>query len=274
MKLKITAPEFYLPQIEATMSAKVMDSGTTKPMLIKGIDVDKGSRDQYIVKFVNSTRMTPSACARELLGAWIGTELGLNMIEPVLVNVSQEFVDTLRGKDGFTAAQNSLGLNFGSKYVAGYSETIVGRPIPNSIDNTFLKDIFAFDMFISNADRGAGKPNLLCNGRDFLLFDHELAFSFIYSLPFLRNKTPWIFGDAERDLYKKHFFYNYLKGTNVDFEAFTEQFKSINEQFWSKAFNLIPISWQSDELTTIKDYLKLISDNHKTFAEQLKLILT
>lgn len=274
MKLKITEPEYYLPEIEATMSAKVMDSGTTKPMLIKGIDVQSGGRGQYVLKFVNSTRMTASACARELLGAWIGTELGLNMVEPVLVNISQDFVETLRGQDGFLAAQNSIGLNFGSNYVVGYSELVVGRPIPSSIDNALLKDIFAFDMFISNADRGAGKPNLLTNGKDFLLFDHELAFSFIYSLPFLRNKTPWIFGEAERELYKKHYFYNYLKGTNIDFEAFTEQFRSIDEQFWSKALSLIPKSWQTDDLKVIKDYLKLISDNHKTFSEQLKLILT
>jgi hypothetical protein len=273
MKLKLTAPDYYLPQIEATMSAMVMESGTTKPMLIKGIDIMSGERGKYVVKFVNSTRMTASACARELLGAWIGTELGLNMIESVLVNVTQDFVNTLRGQDGFLAAQNSIGLNFGSKYVVGYSELVVGRPIPRSIDNELLKEIFAFDMFISNADRGAGKPNLLTNGKDFLLFDHELAFSFIYSLPFLRNKTPWIFGDAERDMFKKHYFYNYLKGTNIDFEAFTEQFRIIDDQFWSKALSLIPEAWQTDELQVIKDYLKLISDNHKTFSEELKRIL-
>jgi hypothetical protein len=274
--LKITDKEYLLPQIQALSGSHVLSTGTTQPMLIRGVNMESGERDKYVVKFMKAPRMSYTSACYEILGVWIGRELDLNVTEPVIVHVGQEFVDTLIGRDGFQNARNSVGLNYGSLYVEGYMELLNNKPL---LSNNLLEEaqnIFAFDMFISNSDRGAGKPNVLTNGNDFVVYDHELAFSFIMLLPFLRNKTPWILGQAEREMYEKHYFYPFLKHTNIDFYEFTERFLRIDEYFWGKVVRHIPQEWLRTEiLIDIKNYLQSIVEHRKTFAEQLtKVLLT
>lgn len=252
----------------------VMETGTTKPMKIRGVEQSTGRRGQYIVKFKNATRMDIRATCREVLGLWIGKELDLPMVEPVNIQITPEFVATIKGKDGYNNARNSIGLNVGSVYEEGFQEFIKGNPFSLGILTDSARDIFAFDMFISNADRGAGKPNVLCNGNNFLLFDHELAFSFVLLLPFSQSKTPWILGDGEKEMYRSHYFYPYLKSMKLDFEEFTERFKRINDSFWIRVKELMPLEWQTEDIETIKNYLKAIAENHKIFAKQLKTVLS
>jgi hypothetical protein len=271
--LMISDKNYVLPQIFALEACGEMVSGTTKPMMIKGVDLKTGQRGQYVVKYMKSERMTPAASMRELLGLWIGKELGLNVVEPVVIKITQEFVDTLKGKDGYLNAQKSIGLNFGSAYAAGFSELVKGQPLTEFQTNE-IKDIFAFDMFISNIDRGHMKPNLLSNGKKFLLFDHELAFSFVSLLPFFQNKTPWILGETEREMYQKHYFFNYLKNTNIDFSNFTNKLNAIDDNFWFRVNKLLPEEWHDDSLLTIKNYLKSITENKEIFAEQLVKIIS
>lgn len=271
--LKITDSNYSLPKIHALLGSHVLSTGTTEPMLIRGVNVDSGERNKYVVKFMQSPRMSPRSACFEILGAWIGKELGLDTIEPVVINISQEFVETLMGRAGYQNARSSLGLNFGSVYLEGYSELISGK---NLLSNQLLEQaqqIFAFDMFISNSDRGAGKPNVFTNGEKFVIYDHELAFSFIMLLPFLRNKTPWILGEAEREMYEKHHFYSYLRNTQIDFNEFTERFFEINNYFWQRVNQLMPPEWFSEQIEEIKDYLNAITEHRKVFAEQLTKVL-
>ncbi|MEA5427329.1 HipA family kinase [Arcicella lustrica] len=273
--LKITDTNYSLPNIMALSGSHVLTSGTTQPMLIRGVDIDSGARNQYVVKFMKAPRMSPSSACYEILGVWIGKELGLNVSEPVLVNINQEFVDSIAGRNGYQNARNSIGINYGSVYVEGYMELPNGKSLLSSQLLEEAKQIFAFDMFISNADRGAGKPNVLTNGNNFMIYDHELAFSFIMLLPFLRNKTPWVLGEAEREMYEKHHFYPYLRNSNIDFNEFTERFLEIDDYFWKRVSKFIPNEWYSEQIQEIKEYLKVITEHRKTFAEQLtKVLLT
>ena len=42
--LKITDNSYTLPQIKALAGIHVMSTGTTEPMLIRGVDMDSGAR--------------------------------------------------------------------------------------------------------------------------------------------------------------------------------------------------------------------------------------
>jgi hypothetical protein len=270
---KLTDSEYRLPLIEAMGSFELMDTGTTQPMAIRGVDTVTGKRGQFVVKFRNATRMSIKSSCYELLGAWMAREIDIKAVEPVLVNISEKFVSTLRGQYGYNAAYKSIGFNFGSVYEAGY------QIIPNtkfSIDGLLVeqaKRIFMFDMFISNADRGAGKPNVLSNGDEFLVFDHELGFSFINMLPFLRNKTPWILSHLEKEMYNQHFFFPLLKGNDYDFSQHIGLLERFNDNFWNKAMQWIPSDWQTEELVEIREYLDSIITNRNIFADQLTKIL-
>lgn len=128
-------------------------------------------------------------------------------------------------------------------------------------------------MYISNADRGAGKPNILTNGKNFKLLDHELAFSFVLLLPFLRSKTPWLLTEAEREMYEKHYFYSILKDNEINFKEFTDKLSRIDDYFWKRVYEFMPFEWQTDDIEVIKNYLDLISKNKQHFSDTLSTVL-
>lgn len=274
--LKITETCYSLPQIYALSASHVLESGTTEPMLIHGVDTNTGERGQYVVKYMNNPRMSIRSACFELWGAWIGRQVGINIAEPVIVNISSEFANSLIGRKGYQNTIKSVGLNFGTKYKAGMMELVNGKFF---IDNKLLRqaeNIFAFDMFISNADRGAGKPNVLTDGEKFMIYDHELAFSFTSLLPFLRNKTPWIISEGEREMYEKHHFFAYLKNKQVDFTNFVNELLNINDEFWDSVKHFTPNDWllkHIDDFEDIKSYLNTIILNKNTFSEELTRIL-
>jgi hypothetical protein len=275
MMFKITDNQYFLPHIQALSGFDVLRNGSTEPMLIGGADRTSGKRNRYVVKFTKAPRMSFTAAGCELLGAWMGKELGLNVAEPAVVHVGEAFADSLSGRNGYQDARNSAGINFGSVYLEGFFELIKGKSALTHPLSEEARNIFAFDMFVSNSDRGAGKPNVLTNGENFVIYDHELAFSFIRLLPSLRSKTPWLLGEAEREMYEKHFFYSYLKNSRIDFYEFTERFSQINDYFWSRVVQFMPPEWYTEEIVFIKDYLQAIIENRKMFSQQLtKILLT
>lgn len=270
--MKLTDKGYRLPIIEALGGFGLMESGTTQPMRIRGVDVETGSRDHFVVKFRNGNRMSEKACAFELIGAWMAMELDIPVVEPVLVNIGEEFTSTILGKPGYTSAIKSVGINFGSRYREGYSMLVKSPSIvPNTMES-MARNIFTFDQFISNADRShnpAQKPNVLSDGNQYLILDHEMAFSFLSLLSFLRNKTPWLLGPSENEMLIGHIFYPYLRQRAHDFKPFCERLVCFNDEFWSKANSFMPDSWKGDFLLEIQSYLGSITENKETFAEEL-----
>ena len=274
--MKITDAGYQLPTIEALGGFGVMESGTTQPMKIRGVDRATSVRDHFVVKFRHGNRMSERACAFELLGAWMAMEMDLPIIEPVLINISEDFTKTILGKQGYQSALKSIGLNFGSRYQEGLS-MLVRSPslISNQLEPIAL-DIFAFDQFISNGDRShkpEQKPNVLSDGNRYLLLDHELAFSFVSLLPFLRNKTPWLPGAMEREMIEGHIFYPYLHRREYDFKPFCEKLSCFDVHFWDRVHTFLPDSWSGDFIQDIQSYLGSIVENRRIFAEQLTKLL-
>jgi len=271
---KLSESDYRLPTIEALASFDILESGTTEPMRIRGVDKTTGERGQFVVKFKNANRMSPLSSCFELLGAWIAKELDIKTVEPVLVNISQEFIKTISGKHGYQSALKSPGFNFGSAYEEGFFILPVSNFTWSETLTEQAKMIFMFDMFIANADRGAGKPNVLTNSESLMVFDHEMAFTFTRIMPFMRNLTPWIFGDSEREMYERHYFYNLLRNTNCDFSEQVQSLARLNDSFWSNALRWIPTEWQTNEISDIRNYLASLIQYRNTFAEQLTKILS
>ncbi|GEM_PF-545283 len=271
--LKITDKDYFLPIIEALYGIKSYDTGTTQPMQIAGVCTKTGVKDTYVVKYLNSPRMSIKASTSELVAAFIARQLDLHVVEPAIINVSELFVDTLRGKDGFKFASNSIGLNYGCKYVPGYFEFVRNQEL-NDAQFAAAEHIFAFDVFISNPDRGPqGKQNMLTNGKKILIFDHELAFSFLYDI-FVKNPTPWLIGENDRAVIQKHFFYHTLKEKDHKFDEFVERLTIIDETFWERVTSLIPPEWQSDQINEIKTNLASLIEHRSIFLQELYKVLS
>ncbi|GHB68560.1 hypothetical protein GCM10007390_22450 [Persicitalea jodogahamensis] len=245
-------------------------------MLVSGVDEITGARGQYVVKFMKAPRMSTKAACCELLGAWIGKELDMTVAEPAVIRVSAEFADTLAGQGSYKNVANSVGLNFGTMYEAGYSSIITSSISSGSRLFDQAKDVLALDTYLSNADRGSAKPNLLTNGNHFFLFDHELAFSFTSLLSFLRNATPWMLNDSEKDMCRKHCLYVSLKDNVVDFKGFVDEFSRINDYFWERVEYFIPAAWlseQKDFLNDVKMHSQAINAHKKEFSDSLTNVL-
>lgn len=268
---KLTDAAYRLPTVEAMTAFSLLDKGTTAPLAVWGVDTKTGERGQYVVKLKNSDWMTTTSSAFELIGAWMAMELELPVVEPALVNVSPEFVETVR--EGYRAALQSQGINFGSKYQSGFSN------IPQfsfSLPHEFIETvqlIYVFDVFIANTDRGHERPNVQSNGSNLLIYDHELAFSFLRILPFLRNKTPWILNEGDRDLYQKHLFFKYLKEAKPDLTQQVAMLERFNEDFWNKVYANLPPEWIDEQVMEIRPYLTSIVGNRTYFAESLNKTL-
>ena len=266
--MRFSDVEYRLPKIEAIRAHHVMTSGTTLPMTLDGVDRETGERGQFVVKFRNANRMTISSSARELIAAWIAMEFDLPVVEPVIINLSEDFVGTLRGRDGFMAASQSLGENYGSRYRAGFQEILEAQKFSQQMEEVAAR-IYAFDLFVSNTDRGHQKNNVHTNGEEFLIFDHELSFSHISILSFLRPNTPWVLLDADQGLFRKHVFYKYLKGNERDFTGFVSGLDRIDPAFWQKVEGYLPKSWRTDEFVEIRNYISEMVENKEEFADQL-----
>jgi hypothetical protein len=270
---KVTDTTYRLPTIEALSSFDQM-IGTTSPMAIWGVDTETGERGRYVVKYKNQNRMSASASAFEYLGAWMAREIELNATEPVAINISEDFVSTLAGRNGFKAASQSLGLNFGSKYVAGVTQIPPTGFTLTKEQTEQAKQLFVLDLFMQNTDRGHVKPNVGLHQDKLFVYDHELAFSFLRMLPSFRNKTPWVLDPADSELYKKHFFYRYLKGQEEDFSEQVNELTKLNDDFWRCIDQHMPQEFKVHELTEIKDYLLPFLKYLSEFAASIHKTMT
>ena len=268
--MKITDANYFLRYVEATQGIRSFGTGTTDPMLIKGICTTTGEKADYVVKFVNSPRMSVEASARELIASFMAMELELNIPEPAIINVSQLFVDTLVGKQGYRAAANSIGFNFGCLYMEGFMELLLYQRLTEGQMDQAQK-IFAFDTLISNSDRRIDKPNLLTDGEKIIIFDHELAFGFV--LDVIKNNTPWVFTEADKYWIKNHFFYNVLKSNKHQFDDFIQQFDCLNDNFWDKTIMLLPVNWQKTQVNEIRLKIAALVEHRIEFLDSLYKIL-
>jgi hypothetical protein len=155
-------------------------------------------------------------------------------------------------------AEKSVGYNFGTLYVDNFQVLATHQRLPNTLLASGM-EIFAFDVFIQNADRShepPKKPNILTNGKELLIFDHEVAFGFVFELSFNRNKEPWDIRKFDKLSIEKHCFFRGLKGHVFDEQNLLSKFARLDTDFWTRAWELLPDTWKDKEqFDTVKEYL-------------------
>ena len=133
-------------------------------------------------------------------------------------------------------------------------------------------EIFAFDLMVQNPDRRKDKPNLLRKGDELAIFDHEMAFSFLYAL--VPNEYPW--DGKGMEFAKDHVFYDGLKGHNVSMERIQGALEAIDDRRFGMYVDAIPGDWRNDNRDAperIKDYLKQARDNSKKLFKKIREVL-
>lgn len=267
---KITDPDYRLPIIEALSPHKLFETGANKPLLITGVDVN-GNKEDYVVKFRSAERMSYEASMRELLACFIAMQMDIKIVNPAIINISQNFVDLLLGNNSWQYGSASLGYNYGSEYVKNHSTIIINQSL-NNFELSYAQTIFAFDILIQNSDRRDAKPNMLTDGKEIVILDHELAFGFIFD--FIKNPNPWEIRQADLHWINNHCLLPKIKGKDFDFDSFSERLDNLDNNFWDTAWNLIPIEWRSDHFNLIRNHFTAISENKNSFILELKKLMS
>jgi hypothetical protein len=268
--LKITDSAYFLPKITALSWGDVLPNGANMPQIIRGICQTTGNKGDYVVKYRGAERMYVGACAKELIAAYMANQMDFNIPEPVLIDISPEFVKSLLGNRMYKIANNSIGINYGSRYISSSPTFINGNDVPNGSGKDFV-DIFAFDLLIANADRNNVKRNLFHDGEKIIIFDHELAFGFIHEIP--TNQQPWIIKDIHLKSIQEHLFYRHLKGKNETFTNFASKMDLLDTAFWDKLEKIIPVEWMTEEYSKIKLGILATIEHKDDFINQLKVML-
>lgn len=269
--LKITSPDYFLPSITALAGGQIFSTGANKPQLIRGVCHETGEKSDYVVKYLGAERMYPQACARELMAICIANQMDYFVPEPVVIDITNDFVESLVGNDAWLVASKSIGYNYGSQYITdGFQPIVKGQKLPHSLLKKAV-GLFAFDIFISNSDRTHDKPNMLTDGENILIFDHELAFGFAMEIP--ANPQPWLILDRHMTWLRNQYLFPILQGHEHNFDNFVNKLDLLDENFWIKLESIIPAVWMSDEFGKVKATLGTIIEHRTEFVQQINLRL-
>jgi len=263
----ITDPGYRLPKLSARSYSDTLPSGANKPGLLFARDEQTKQLLNCVVKFRGAERMSPEACARELLAAFIAKHLGICVVEPVLVDISNDFAELERGKSHYQTLTNSIGINYGSIYIPGCNTLPIYQPLTDA-ELPQAQKIVMLDLFIQNSDRRTDKPNLMLNGHELVIYDHELAFSFVMDL--FKNPRPYELRNVDIQWINTLFLLPKIRRFPLPEQALIRAISQLDNNFWDRAFDLIPLEWQTDQLPSIRSFLTEIVNNIHLFMQSVK----
>jgi len=256
--------------LTAVRFARFMGNGRTKPAIFSCEDASGADVGEYVVKLRGGIDAQESGLLCELLAAKLAEHFSIASPAPALIRIGEPLAKLVSETESSHEIQmlNSVGLNFGTKLMSGYSVWPVDRHIPDVIWQAAV-DIFAFDALIQNPDRGFNNPNLFINGDDVLIFDHEMAFSFLYEV--FPPTMPW---KLEGQAYlRKHVFFGRLKSKPIDLNGFSKRLSALSDTLLQSMVTNIPTEWNNDNVTKISQHIRSIREHTSDFAEEIRRFL-
>lgn len=244
-----------------------MTAGRTLPALCGCEDEIGNHVDDFVVKLRGGLDNGQKGFLFELIASRLATYFGLMVPDPAFVLIDAEFAEVVATSEPHRAARmrNSIGLNFGSRLLVDGAEWPVDKSIPHSMRQTAL-EIFAFDALIQNPDRRFNNQNLLIRGDDIFLFDHEVAFSFLWDI--LPPQTPWM---LDRQPYiADHVFYRDLRKKPIDLSRFVDSLLALPEKPIREILAEVPVEWNDGVLARIEDHIRTVGNHATDFAEAIQ----
>ncbi len=261
-----------LDRVDATGFVRVMGSGRTRPVLLV---CERG--DEQDVEVV--TKFSSGGCGiggliREALSAVLAKDLNLPVPEPLVVHLTDEFIDII--PDGTSRAQikASSRVAFGSRLLpSGFGLWVShGGKMSAALDAQAL-DVTAFDCWTTNADRRIENSNLLTDGHGFAMIDHELALG--HDLINLFWQGPWVenaLSNAQPP--ENHVFFSHLRGrADYDITALTTRLADLTDGRIDAFGNALPLEWVNTEPDTVNRtivFLKNLRDQAESSAKEFK----
>ncbi len=257
--------------VKGTAFVKALRTGRTCPCLMLCED-DKGDVVEVVVKLRTGNDCTCTGLICELVASLLARDLDLPAPEPYLVAVDEGFHAGMSDTKLADRFRTSAGMNFGCRHLGpAYVSWPQLRSIPAALQQD-AADIFAFDLMIQNPDRRQNKPNLLRKGDELAIFDHEMAFSFLYSL--VPDEYPW--DGRGMGFAKDHVFYGGLKGNAISWDRMRGALEAVDSRCLAMYTDAIPRAWRQesgDAAERIQDYLELATKNSEALFQKITEVL-
>ena len=255
-------------RLTAIQFERFMTSGRTSPALCGCEDQSGAMVGEYVVKLRGAAG--EAGLLNELFAARLARHFGLASPEPAVIAIDQALVDLVANTQPSKAARirGSVGLNFGTKALSGVSIWPVDKFIPDAMWQAAV-DSFAFDALIQNPDRRFTNPNLFTTGDSLLVFDHEMAFSFLMVL--FPAATPWKLDDQH--YLTDHVFYRKLKSKPIDLTGFTASLRGLSDALLEGIVADVPAEWNNGNVPKIERHLGMVRDHAGEFAEEVRRFL-
>jgi hypothetical protein len=228
---------------------------------------------EAVVKFAAGCEAKELSLVREAVSAMLAADLDLPVPEPFVVAVEEELVETIPDPGARALAEASPRLNFGSKKLpTGFATYPADKPLQRALV-TAAAEIFAFDHFIANPDRTVANPNLLFNGRQFAIYDHELAF---LTEGVIGWKPPWEPDGAQfppgMPPEVRHVFLEELRGNTFDLNRLSGAFEAISDERLDEYRQALPPEWISNEASAdgILEYIRILKEHVGLAINQLQ----
>lgn len=261
-----------LEQVIAVRFDRRMGSGKTKPCLLACLRPN-GEEIEVIAKFSAGCERKTVGLAIEAVAAMLAADLDLPVPEPVLVEYDQDFISLLPKSEQEIAQlmRTSLPIAYGStKLPGGFSLWPASKTIPQLLQPQAV-EIFAFDALIQNPDRRPENPNCLSNGRNFAIFDHELAF---VTRSILGWRPPWQIGSLE-EMKRQHVFFASLSGREHDLSRLRGAWQAISDDRLKEYHQALPSEWrQHDAVKDTLEYLAEVRDHLDRALSEIKRVLS
>ena len=159
-----------LRTVHATRYVTPLREGGSLPAIVEADDLGL-----YVLKF-RGAGQGPLALAAELIAGEIGRVLGLNVPELVFVEVDEALGRNEPDEEVHDLLRASIGVNLALDYLPG--SVMFDPAAGDKADAELASRAVWFDSFITNVDRTAHNPNLLCWHKSLYFIDHGAALYF------------------------------------------------------------------------------------------------
>ena len=176
---------FCVAHRQATRYVTPLREGGSLPALVEADDLGL-----YVLKFTGAGQ-GPLALVAEIIAGGIGRALGLNVPELVLVEVDAALGRNEPDAEIRELLRASVGVNLGMDFLPG---SVMFDPAAGDAAGPELASTAVwFDAFVTNVDRTARNPNLLCWHKSLYFIDHGAALYFHHDWkdPVARARSPF-----------------------------------------------------------------------------------
>lgn len=220
-----------LRTIHATRYVTPLREGGSLPAVVEADD-----DGMYVVKFRGAGQGIKALIA-ELVAGELARTAGLVVPELVLAEVDPALGRMEADSEIRALITASAGTNLALDYLPGaITFDPLARPVP---DAATASAIVAFDAFVTNVDRTAKNPNMLCWHGQIWLIDHGAAFGFHHAWSDYRerSRTPFAF-------IRQHVLLPWAKDIPAAWAALAERF---TPDVIERTIATIPESWLGGE---------------------------